>query len=206
MKRFSIKATGHNVSVIAQEEKTLADILTEKGFDLGYTFSISGVTIDRDALNAPISELERYGLVDDCVVFGCNKVANAATAKICGRAVVIESTMKLDEVKLMAKHRPGAMTLFEGDEKNSEELFKVFVGSGKGCIDKNGVVFGEANNDGFATVTVLVPDDVNDIKAWVNENIGMGLLYLNEIETYAGEVMSEILEEQTAINNAIQVL
>ena len=53
-----------------------------------------------------------------------------AKIMVAGDAVVVTSDMKLEDIKLVKKYRPEALTLFEGEGEEKEPVFKIGIGDG----------------------------------------------------------------------------
>ena len=65
---------------------------------------------------------------------------------ILGSAAVITSSVKLDDIKTLAKYNPKALTMWEKDEDDVKvPVFSVVVKDGaEGAICDNGAIFGKA--------------------------------------------------------------
>ena len=115
-----------------------------------------------------------------CVV----KADNAAEAKVMGNACVITSTMKLEDLALVAKYRPDELKLYKDDNKEKGEIFAVaLTQTSAGSLNKFGAVFGPTTAaDGSATITLLIDPDEDDVAKMLEDKIGAGLLYLDKIE------------------------
>lgn len=128
-----------------------------------------------------------------------------AKITVAGNAVVITSGVKLEDIKLVAKYRPDALTL--KDEETKEEIFVVGVTGEKssGTINQYGAsVSGSTNNaDGFATITVLVENVKGDIKEFVADTIGGAFTKFNAVEEKLPAVVEEIKADRAAVINAI---
>ena len=76
---------------------------------------------------------------------------------VAGKAIVINSGVKLEDLKLIKKFRPDALIL-KGGEDGKEQIFRIDVAENEaGNINKYGAVFGEATRDeGFATLTMIL--------------------------------------------------
>ena len=51
-----------------------------------------------------------------------------AKVKVAGQAIVIISEIKLDDIKTVAKYRPAALTLYEGEGDDREPVFAIGIG------------------------------------------------------------------------------
>ena len=128
---------------------------------------------------------------------------------ILGSAVVITSDIKLSDLKLVKKYKPEALTVWEKDEDDIKTpVFSAYVEEGEeGAINTNGVVFGKANPDGYAQITMLVKKvpEGKDIKEVVADSIGAGLMKLAKFEEYLPGVVEALNAEHEAILNSIEV-
>lgn len=104
--------------------------------------------------------------------------------KVNGIAVTITSELSMEDIKFLSKYEPDALAIFEGDEDAQEEIFRVFYGIESQVADL-GVVFARDNAKGKAEITVLVPEQVKDVKKYVTENFFGAIRNLNAVEEYA---------------------
>ena len=124
---------------------------------------------------------------------------------VAGDAVVITSDVKLEDIKLVKKYRPEALTLFEGEGKEKEAVFK--IGIGASSIGKYGAEFDQESRDDdkLATLTVLIPAGTKDAKEYVSDVYGRPVLMLNKLEATLPGVIEEIAAEKAAIEANITV-
>ena len=127
---------------------------------------------------------------------------------IIGSACVITSSVKLDDIKTLAKYKPNALTVWEKDEDDVKvPVFMAAVKEGfEGTIGENGAIFGKASPDGYAQITMLIsaPKDA-DLKEFVAEKCGAGLLKLAKWEETVPAVIEELNAQKVAILDAIEV-
>lgn len=123
---------------------------------------------------------------------------------VAGEAVVITSTMRLDELRTIKKYRPEALCL---KDEEGEPIFCIGVTTGAGAIGKYGAEFGaEGHGDEpKACITMVCPGISGDVKEAVSELIGPAILRLNEIEDTLPAVLEEIVAEKAAIEGTISV-
>jgi hypothetical protein len=101
--------------------------------------------------------------------------------KIAGNAVVLTSSLKFETIQKMEKYNRDALCLIEVKNDEENEIFR--IGTGKASsIGKYGITFMEANKDGFAVATILLPEGVTDKKAYIKDNFGTALFMLNDLE------------------------
>lgn len=131
-----------------------------------------------------------------------------AKIKTINRAIVVNSEVKYDDYKLVAKYRPEALTL-KGGEDGKEPIFTVFVrNGGQGCIDENGAIFGEATRDDakLATITMMFTGDAEaDIKEYIVDELGGALTKLNKVEAGLPAVIEAIKAERETVRDSIEV-
>lgn len=126
---------------------------------------------------------------------------------IAGEAVVVASTVKLEDYRKVAKYRPKALMLM-GGEDGKEPVFRVGVTKGEGSISKYGIEFNGAtyDEDKFASITVVAPCAGNgDIKDAVADCIGPAVMQLNKIEAAIPDVLAEIDAEKAEIMENITI-
>lgn len=133
-----------------------------------------------------------------------------AKINIAGEAIIITSALKLEDIELLAKYRPKALTLY-GGEDGKEPLFKVVSGEGTGYINANGAVFSRASGDGsgLACITMFapeLPEDAEEAKVFVEEQLGGAILLLNKLEASVPAIVGEVQAEKAAIRGSITVL
>jgi hypothetical protein len=123
-----------------------------------------------------------------------------AKVTVVGDAVVVTSSMKLEDIRAIQKYRPSALTLM-GGENNKEPVFAVGTTRGNGNINAHGASFsGEARDDsGLATITLAVAGVDSDIKEWVADHIGAALISLNKLEAALPGALQGIRTERAQI-------
>ena len=132
-----------------------------------------------------------------------------AKITIAGEAVVITSTMKLEDLITIAKYRPDALVL-KGGEDGKEPIFAVSVArGGYGDIGKYGASFAtESHNDAKqATITITMPPSAagEDVRTAVAELVGTAIINLNKIEETLPAVLEEIAAEKQEVLSNISV-
>ena len=131
-----------------------------------------------------------------------------ARITIAGDAVVVTSTLKLEEYKTIEKYRPKALTLM-GGEDGKEPVFHVST-SGSGDINQYGASFVSATHDenGYATITLtgVCKGAHGDIKEWVADNLGAAIINLNKLEAQLPAVLDEINREKADVMSNISVM
>lgn len=124
---------------------------------------------------------------------------------IAGDAVVVKSTLKLEDLVLIKKLRPDALIL-KGGEDGKEPIFGIGVVSGTGFINKVGASFGSASReDGRAIITMVADGVKTDIKEYIAEEFGAALINLAKLEATLPAVLEEIAAEKAAVVDSITV-
>ena len=128
---------------------------------------------------------------------------------IAGDAVIVTSTMKLEDIKTIAKYRPKALTLM-GGEDGKEPIFAVGVTDGVGSINEFGVSFGRETYDDkkLACVTMCINEDVpgDKVKEFVADQLGSAIINLNRLEEALPAILNEIATEKSNILSNISVV
>ena len=127
-----------------------------------------------------------------------------AKITIAGDSAVVTSSLKLEEIKAIQKHRPKA--LCEYDEIG-EATFSICATSGAGSVNSFSMSFsGETHDENkFATITIPIPQ-VADAKAWVAEKVGRAIIALENMEIGLALVLDEIIDEKAMIRSKITVV
>lgn len=129
-----------------------------------------------------------------------------AKTKIFGDSVVITSSIKLADLKNVAKYAPKALTLM-GGEDGKEPIFCVNAGkTGTGALNAFGATFAPATRDheGFATITMMIPAAVAKAKEWVVEEFGGALMHLAEVEKQLPAVIEKIAADKKSVEDSIE--
>lgn len=128
-----------------------------------------------------------------------------AKVTIAGKALVVTSTLKLEELELIKKYRPKALILM-GGEDGKEPIFAVTAVRGSvGSIGRMGVEFGEENAEKLATMTLMAPADVKDMKEYVADKYGAALMNLAALEQSIPATVAAIAAEKAAIMENISI-
>lgn len=128
-----------------------------------------------------------------------------AKISIAGQAVVVTSSMALEDIKTIKKYRPKALIL-KGGEDGKEPIFALGIGEGK--INQVGASFNQATRDEakLATLTMTTNFDGEDIVAFVTDTLGGALMSLNKLEETLPAVLAEINAEKAEIQQNITVV
>lgn len=130
-----------------------------------------------------------------------------AKVTIAGKALVITSTLKLTDLETVKKYQPKALILM-GGEDGKEPVFAIGAVRGSaGKIGSIGVEFGEETHDDqkLATMTLMVPGDVKDMKEYVADKYGAALVNLKKLEDILPAVVEAIAASKKSIMDNISV-
>ena len=124
-----------------------------------------------------------------------------AKCTVIGNTAAIVSGVKLEDVLVLEKYKPKALILKEqNDDGKPVEVFRIGSGSGNGTIGKFGVNFGSATNaEGFAVVTVQMPEGVDDAVGFIADNFGPALVMLNKVEEQVPAALATVESERAEI-------
>ena len=126
---------------------------------------------------------------------------NEVKVYMMGAAAVVVSGVKLEDWKLVEQYAPEALRIMD---ENGEPVFRVMTKKGSGSMNRYGVVWGSyLSEEGNATVTMLLDEDVENPKEAVMEVIGSALLDLAGIEKALPGAIEEIREKQKRIEAQI---
>ena len=197
----------HRDPYFLDENTTLRDALEQAGVDYaatGCSTSIDGITLNPGDIDKTFAD---FGIKEKCFLLSVVKAVNAASIKILGNAAFVVSGAKLATIKMLEKYRPGALSLFEGEGAEKEEVFRVGVGHGDGSVSKYGVSFGATpDKDGNALVALRVPEGTADAKKWAADTISTAILKLNKVENQFAAATEEITAELAEIEANIEVM
>lgn len=188
---------------IISDNTTLRTALENAEID----YSRGMVNLDGSPLQAGDLDktFEDFGIAEKCFLSSIVKADNAAGITVAGQAVVITSSMTLDNIKTIGKYRPEKLQL--KDAENKEVIFVISVSKGKGSINKYGAEFDSTtyNRDGKAVITLDMPAVNGSVEESVAEYVGAAILNLNKLEAQLPAVINEITAEKAAILANISV-
>lgn len=193
-------------TILTNEDATPRQIFEEN--DVNYAVgkpTIDSVPFSMGDMDKSLRDLH---VAESCYLTCVVKADNAAEATVMGNACVITSAIKRDDLALIGKYRPDALTLYQGEGAEKEPIFGVaLTEESAGSIGKYGATFGPTTNaDGNATITLLIDPDETDVKAMLEDKIGAALLKLDKVEAKVPEILDEIKAEQAAVQAKIAVL
>lgn len=130
-----------------------------------------------------------------------------AKIKVVGTAVVIETTMKLEEIKKVLKYKPEALKVFDENEE-IDFMVKVAEEGSAGSLNDYVAAFASTttNADGRAQITLAMNVwEPGDLKEVIADEFGVALVKLGEIEKNFGTVVAQVTAEREAILENITI-
>jgi len=130
-----------------------------------------------------------------------------AKITIAGDAMVITSSMTLEEIKKLEKYSPKSLVLKEKEDSKDVEVFRVGSTDGAGSINQYGASFGSASHDekALATITMCIPKDTEDAVSYAADKVGAALMNLNRIEDGSALALRIVDEERAKVLQNITV-
>ena len=127
---------------------------------------------------------------------------------IAGDVIVVTSSKKLEDIKTLEKYDPKSLSLFDEEDGIKTEVYKVGSTKGTGSINKYGASFGSEARDGsgLATITLPIPDGIEDVMEYTSDEVGFSLMKLNEIEAKMDAALDAVTSKKAAILENIQVM
>ena len=128
-----------------------------------------------------------------------------ANITIAGNSYVVTSDISAADLLTVKKYRPSALALVDEDTK--ETYFRVGATPGTSFLNDNGINFGGVTNDDekLATATLPIPTDVEDVKEYVLDKVGLAITQLDKVQANVKTALEDILVERDAISERIIV-
>ena len=126
---------------------------------------------------------------------------------IAGDAVVVTSSLKLEDIRTIEKYRPKELVL-KGGEDGKEPIFAISGTEGCGNINEVGASFGRETHDEEKLASITMCTGVGttgDIKEWVADRIGGAIISLNKLEEKLPAVLEDIEAEKAEVMSNITV-
>lgn len=196
---FSVFNSMVRKNVLIDGERTVAELFDMAGVMIGN----SKVYVGGKYVNDLDTTIDELGLDSSLQLqaMATVKAENAASAKVTGGACVITSTMKLEDIKKLERYAPESLALYDDD---GNQTFAVDTSSGNGSISNWGATFGKHTTaDGYATITL--PYDGEDPAKFVEDNYGVGIYKLSQLEALVDEALAEVSRMLGDIRASISV-
>ena len=125
-----------------------------------------------------------------------------------GDAVVLTSTLKVEDIELLKKYKPDALKLTDED---GNQVLAVAYAANRGGLSKTGIVFGGASIDGgYATLTTVLEKegtfDVETVKEKIADMLGDIPSKLQQIEDAAPVAIADLAAKRATLIDSIQIL
>lgn len=131
------------------------------------------------------------------------KADNAAKVFVGGSVAVVKSGYKLEDWKRALKYDSDLGVY----DENDNAIFRAFVSKGLGSLTKNGVEFSDvADDDGYATVTILLDPSDENKKEVVKDRLGPALVYLNQVEEGLRDVLKDADKYDKEIDEMVETI
>lgn len=128
-----------------------------------------------------------------------------AKITIAGQAVILTSSLKLEDIKTVAKYKPEALALYGGDD-GKDLKFQLSVGRAA-SVSKYGICFANATREnGFATITMDFDYDGDDIKDRVADMLGTPFASLEILEHRLVRVIEEVKNQRETLKDNINIV
>lgn len=119
-----------------------------------------------------------------------------AKIRILGEAIVVTSSLKLEDIKTVKKYSPNDLVIL----KDKEPVFA--LGTNSEGISDMGISFCKADKDGFATMTI-VKRDQPDLKKFFLDEFGGAIAHLNALEEKLPASIEAINDARDAVEAQI---
>lgn len=208
--KISVSNGTDGAELTVDSSRTLRSILEEAGLNysrglIQYNGSILNTAQLDDTIEDVTANPDQKQILR--VTVKAENAADEATALITGSAMIITSTATPEQIKMLKKYRPSALKLYEGEGAAKKEVFMVDIQSNEpGVISKYGAVFStRTDKNGKATITMDIPTDVEDVKEWAADTLGVAILLLRKLEKQFAPMLDDVKAEKDAVAAAIVV-
>lgn len=193
--------------------RTLRSVLEEAGVNYSRgLLQYNGTILGQSALDSTIEEVtdnpDQKQILRMTVKAdnAAEEAAAEATAVVVGGALVITSSATPDEIATIRKYRPNALKLMEGEGAHKEQIFMIGLEDGPGSINKFGAMYSKRTDKyGKATITINIPEEEENPKAWAEEMLGVSILHLRKTEKQFAAMLDDVKQEKAAVAAAISV-
>ena len=130
-----------------------------------------------------------------------------AIIKIAGNVAVVESSQTLENIRTLEKYAPKSLYLYEtGEDGKKTPVFRVCTAS-SGSINAVGACFADQTYDerAVACITLPIPAGTEDVKTFVLDHIGQGIVKLNKVEETFAEALAKVEADKAAVMENIEL-
>ena len=220
MIKIMLKVDGKEKKLLAPEQKPIRDILAEAGVHIssGDKVNIDGRELSMDDLARNILDL---GYLDSSeLTFGVEydlpwetdrsddtepgSAICPSKARILGCACIIMSAFTPDELRDFQRYMPEVLTM---RDERGEPVFAISLDErSPGSINQYGAVFSRyPNEDGRATMTIIIDPECDDREDAVREKLGSAILSLTDMEEHLMPRLSELQERKNLLKTQISI-
>lgn len=129
-------------------------------------------------------------------------------ASVKSNILFITSDYSIDDLKKVAKYRPDALKLVEGEGDDKHTVAAICVGT-KASVAPNGIVFAPVGGTtGKAVVTMDLPVDCDSeekVRKHIHEKVGMAVVNGTKIEAQISEALTGIDADFETMDAAITI-
>ena len=197
MLKLTLKNQMTRKSVIVPESTTLRAAFEQANMEYGHGIvMLSGTVVGTNELDKKFSD---FGVGESAVLSVNTKTDNAASIIVVGDAAVIKAGFTYEQLKILEKYNPKALTLYEEEDGEKVESFKIGTTEGNGTVSIYGISFADNGADP-ASVTVQLPAEGRE--EFLLDKVGVAALKLMKLE----ETIPAALEQTVADKAAIEAL
>lgn len=130
-----------------------------------------------------------------------------AKVSIVGNNLVVTSRYSLEDLKFLQKCNSRAMQLTTEIDGDVTTCFAIGISS-TSDISNHGITFSEHDHsDGkLATATFTLPQDLDDVKAFVSKEYAPCLVQLEKLEDQIGDCLAELNAARESVASSIEIL
>ena len=189
-------------TLIVDEATTIQQAFEEAGLMASGMLCVNGITVPAVDIDRPINS---FNVDFDRTVYISTvaKAENAARCTVLGNAAVIQTELKVEDLKLIDKYYHDALTLYEYDDDEVVPVFRVEAGE-IGTINKFGATIPKDSK-----ITVALPEGVmsdEEKKEYIIEAYGSALKNLKKYEESIAETLNEARAAKAIVEEMINVL
>lgn len=190
--------THREEKIVDPSTTTLRQLLEQNNIDYAAgSPTLDGLTLKPGDLDKTFSEMN---VREKCYLLVTMKQANAAKVQVLGGAAVVRSGIPLEVIKAVARYRPDYLQMSDYDSDGHKvPVFGICVTNDpKGDLTEFGASFSSNfSADGEGTITIDIPEGVEDRAEYIKEKYGKALVCLNELENrvktdYENEIKGDI--------------
>lgn len=223
MINVAVSSNMGRTTIPVDEHTTIKSVLDSQNVNYAVGMvSIDGATLIPGDINKTFAD---FGVTDKCFLSvivkadnACDEVSacdsdchepterrTAARILVAGSCATIESGYTLDELKLIQKFRPAALSTFEVQDGHKTPTFTIGVATaGNGSVGSVGASFCPRQSAaGKAMIVLQIPETETDAVKWAADYVGVAILKIRKIEAGLDDVLAEINAEKAEVVGAV---